>query len=655
MERIMSLALLLAVAGAAGAQEHADPLVVRGGDVLVAPGQILENTSILVEQGRITKVGRGISVPEGTHVLEAGGSLVAPAFLDARNQGLLDPATAEAEKAGPEGWAADALRACDPRPARKLLAAGVGLTYQGAPAESGTGLAGCLVASLPIEGDPGPAVWRRVAGVEFRAVSTSRRRRPRRGRSLPSRAEEGIGLRAVRHGDHLHLLRADDTDPVVCPDAPLYPMEAGGGPSGSLRVEEHAGHLHLRGPEEADADGCPLEEGGAALDLADLAGRLQPGTQVLVRRGHMHLVDPANGGTVVCPHCLMEEPPDPGPAAATSLVPEAPRFAPGPPRPQDADVHTRLRSLKRLEAAIAGAKAYRKAWDKYEEAFEAYRKKLAAWRKKQRSGKDAEGSGGKEAAKDKKKSAEKKAGARRRRIRIPPEVRKLPPQERIKWVRRMMAARRARAAGRAAEDEDGRPKPPKKPSPNPGHEAMLKVLDREAPLRLEAHWAQDIEAALDVAAEHDLALVVVGASEAWKLTDRLKASGAMVVLGAPFELGWQDLDKVQHRPDLAARLAAAGIPLAFMSAGTEGMGPDSLPLVAALWIAQGLPEDEALRALTTGAARVLGLAGEVGTVEPGRRCLLQVLSGPPLHPSTRVEKMIIGNQVITLEGAPGAQ
>jgi imidazolonepropionase-like amidohydrolase len=74
----------------------------------------------------------------------------------------------------------------------------------------------------------------------------------------------------------------------------------------------------------------------------------------------------------------------------------------------------------------------------------------------------------------------------------------------------------------------------------------------------------------------------------------------------------------------AATLAAAGVPFAFTTLGAkpEQVRPNLRRMVAA-----GLSEDDALAALTTTPARLLGLDGALGTVEEGRLANLVVTAG----------------------------
>jgi len=651
MLRTTLIPILLVATTFGGTAAAQDVIAIRDARVMVGPGKVLPRATVIVEDGRIKAVGSGLRVPDGAREIQARGKVVAPAFIDARNAALLDPGTAAASGSRAEAWAVWALRACEPRFARELLEAGVALSYQGLPLDPAKAGTGALVASDPTAADPSEAAWRRVGGVEFRLGGSATRGRREPQRPPSRRAPQGDGgepLRIVPHGDHLHVLRADDPGPVACPQGD--PLATGSGVPeevSGLRLEVSGDVFHLF----LDEDGAEPEPGAVDADphhhdhdgaRAVIHGRVPeaPGTQVLVTRRHAFTVDGSTAGALVCPHCLLDHGPGPGDLSPEPARPLAPDYAPEPPRPQRSDVRTRARTLKGLQGAIAGAKRYRKSWKKYEKAFEEYRKKLAEW-KKSGGTSEPDAKKGEEGGKDAGKGDAPRKLSRE-------ELRKLPFRERIRYLRKMRRAARSGGTKASKGKSSGRPQPPKKPLRDPADEAMLKVVDRKAPLRVEAHWKQDILEAIGLAKEEGVQLVLVGATEAWKVLDEIEAAGAMVVLGPPLRLGWPGLDRIDARSTLAAELAEAGIPFAFMTAGAEGYRHDSLPLVAALWVAAGLPEETALEALTADAARVLGVGHEVGTVEPGRRALLQVLSGPPLEPDTRVELVVIDDKVIDL-------
>jgi imidazolonepropionase-like amidohydrolase len=58
-------------------------LAIRGGKVHTITNGIIENGTILVEDGKITAVGSGLSIPPGAEVIEAEGKFIFPGFIDA--------------------------------------------------------------------------------------------------------------------------------------------------------------------------------------------------------------------------------------------------------------------------------------------------------------------------------------------------------------------------------------------------------------------------------------------------------------------------------------------------------------------------------------------------------------------------------------------
>jgi imidazolonepropionase-like amidohydrolase len=61
-----------------------------------------------------------------------------------------------------------------------------------------------------------------------------------------------------------------------------------------------------------------------------------------------------------------------------------------------------------------------------------------------------------------------------------------------------------------------------------------------------------------------------------------------------------------------------------------------------------MPEAEAERALTLGAAEILGMGSELGSLDVGKRADLIVTSGSPLQILTNVERMWIAGEEMPL-------
>ena len=86
---IMKNGLLILVAGLfalpAAAQSKGGDILVRGATVLTVTGGTLENTDVLVVDGRIRDIAPDIDAPEGTAVIDAAGMYVMPGIIDAHS------------------------------------------------------------------------------------------------------------------------------------------------------------------------------------------------------------------------------------------------------------------------------------------------------------------------------------------------------------------------------------------------------------------------------------------------------------------------------------------------------------------------------------------------------------------------------------------
>ncbi len=73
------------------------PVAITGGRVVPVTSEPVDDGTVLIENGRITAVGQGLAVPDGTEVIDAAGSWVLPGFIEAHGHvGVHEEA---------EGWA----------------------------------------------------------------------------------------------------------------------------------------------------------------------------------------------------------------------------------------------------------------------------------------------------------------------------------------------------------------------------------------------------------------------------------------------------------------------------------------------------------------------------------------------------------------------
>ena len=191
----------------------------------------------------------------------------------------------------------------------------------------------------------------------------------------------------------------------------------------------------------------------------------------------------------------------------------------------------------------------------------------------------------------------------------------------------------------SAKDED-------RPGRNLRMEALLKVLRGETPLLVTAHRHQDILTALRIAREFDLEIVLDGAAECYLALDEIREAGVPVVLHPTMARAQGDLRNLSMTT--AAALEAAGIPYAIQS-GYESYVPKTrvVLLEAAVAAAHGLSRQQALETITINAARILGVADRVGSLEAGKDGDLALYDGDPLEYTTHCVAVIIEGEVVS--------
>jgi len=185
----------------------------------------------------------------------------------------------------------------------------------------------------------------------------------------------------------------------------------------------------------------------------------------------------------------------------------------------------------------------------------------------------------------------------------------------------------------------------KEPARNLKLEALALALERKIPAIFVAHREDDILTALRLAEEFRLRAMLSQATEGYLVREAIRKAGVPVLVGPAL----QRLDAIETMNatlENAALLADAGIEIAF-SAGFEDYVPKNrvLLLEAAMAMANGLGPERALRALTADAARLLGIAERVGSLEAGKDADVVLFDGDPFEYTTRVEAVLVDGKV----------
>jgi len=176
---------------------------------------------------------------------------------------------------------------------------------------------------------------------------------------------------------------------------------------------------------------------------------------------------------------------------------------------------------------------------------------------------------------------------------------------------------------------------------------LRKVLQGEIPLRIRARSYIDIKAALRAMDEFGFKWILEEGVDAYRYLDELKSRSVPVIYGPIYRPEGRsnfNAESDYYKAQTPLLLARKGILFAFQN---DNKSPISSLRDEAIFAVQlGLDKETALKALTSHAARILGVEDRLGTIEKGKDADLLIFNGDPLDPSSRLEKVIIGGKML---------
>ncbi|NNF29637.1 MAG: amidohydrolase family protein [Gemmatimonadetes bacterium] len=176
-------------------------------------------------------------------------------------------------------------------------------------------------------------------------------------------------------------------------------------------------------------------------------------------------------------------------------------------------------------------------------------------------------------------------------------------------------------------------------------EALGPVVDGEIPVVAYANRSSDIQAAIRIADELDLELVIAGAAEGWLVASDLAAAGVPVVIDPLRNL--PTFDGLAATLENAGRLEEAGVEVIFST--FDAHNARNIKQSAGNAVSYGMSHEGALRAVTLGPAELLGVSRIQGSLEVGKIGDVVVWSGDPFQLSTQVRRLFIRGQETSLE------
>ena len=175
-------------------------------------------------------------------------------------------------------------------------------------------------------------------------------------------------------------------------------------------------------------------------------------------------------------------------------------------------------------------------------------------------------------------------------------------------------------------------------------EAILRVLNKEIPLIVRSNRAKDLLRMISIAKQYGVNIIFHGAKEAWRIAEILAEAGIPVILD-PMDNIPGSFDAIAARMDNAHLLNKAGVKILITSQDTHNSYLSRQGAGNA--VTHGLPENEAIKALTANIAEVFDLS-DLGTIEVGKTADLVIWDGNPLEVSSFATAVFIDGKQISL-------
>jgi imidazolonepropionase-like amidohydrolase len=173
---------------------------------------------------------------------------------------------------------------------------------------------------------------------------------------------------------------------------------------------------------------------------------------------------------------------------------------------------------------------------------------------------------------------------------------------------------------------------------------LLPLVEGKLPAFIHCQRPGEVQHALDVARENGFlarTTLVLGPA-CWKAADEIAEAGVPVVLNDPLLYVERDPITGEERETFVPGVFRdKGVRFALASPNEQGLWYQ-----AALSVGLGLTREEALDAVTTTPAEILGLGKRVGKLAPGADGNVLLWSGDPLSVTSFVELVVLGGEVV---------
>ncbi len=176
-----------------------------------------------------------------------------------------------------------------------------------------------------------------------------------------------------------------------------------------------------------------------------------------------------------------------------------------------------------------------------------------------------------------------------------------------------------------------------------GRAVLARFLAGQGRCVVTVNRAADIRQLLRWAKKENVRIAIAGGAEAWKLAAEIAAARVPVFVDGLADLP-ADFDQIGATLENAARLDAAGVSVSFTQSGDGSHNARKIRQHAGNAVANGLPWEKGLAALTRVPAQALGVDDRIGTIAPGKVADLVLWSGDPLDVANTAQQTWLGGK-----------
>ncbi|MCW4048804.1 MAG: amidohydrolase family protein [Candidatus Bathyarchaeota archaeon] len=162
-------------------------------------------------------------------------------------------------------------------------------------------------------------------------------------------------------------------------------------------------------------------------------------------------------------------------------------------------------------------------------------------------------------------------------------------------------------------------------------------------MKVHSHRADDIAIAIRVAEEFGVKVTWEHATEGHRKAKWIAEKGVPAIWG-PSLMGKVKWEMRELSFDTPKALFEACVKFAIQT-DALGQSISFLPICAALTVKQGVPKDDAIKAITITPAEILGVDDRVGSLEVGKDADIRILDCDPLDIMIKTETVIIDGKV----------